>query len=83
MTVIENPCKDCITYAICKGQMESYLDYKDWKNNQTQVIVSFMQTIDRKCPKPAEYMRFKRDRDKDISTTVLIYKTICEIFGGN
>jgi hypothetical protein len=76
---MKNPCKDCITYAMCRNQINEHLECKDWDNNAGLVIVSYMQTIEKKCKKLTKYIIYRREIE-DVPLTSLIYQIIYETF---
>jgi hypothetical protein len=53
------PCRDCITYAICKSQIMPYLE----ENNRKVSAIGLLQTLDMKCNEIGVYVRKTRESE--------------------
>lgn len=47
------PCKDCITFAICKAQMQFYIEQHDRRTT----TIGLMQELDPKCKQITAYIK--------------------------
>lgn len=69
------PCYNCITYAICKAQMQPYME----TDNPREITVGFLQTIGNKCSIIAEYVMKERPK-MDVPLITSVFTIMREIF---
>ena len=58
---MDNPCKECITYAICRNLMLGYL--KD--NDPRSTALGLMQELDKRCSLLTLYIRQETKKSKE------------------
>ena len=71
---MKHPCQNCITFAICKLQMQPYLK----KDNRRETTLGYLQTVGKKCTLISAYVKSSLKEDDRFLTRV--NKIMKEIF---
>ena len=72
------PCKNCITYAICRARMLPYLQ-GDRHITRRDVVVQYLQIIGNRCDLGTNYIIEKRRESREVFS-IVAYETLKEMF---
>jgi len=72
----KDPCKNCLTYIICKNQISPYLQ----SNNKRESTIGLMQTIGKKCNAIADYVKKQRDVNNELALLDQFHSVLMRVF---
>ena len=74
----DNPCPNCITFAICRASMYQSLKDNNTPQHNKALLMDFISNIDSKCPKLTQYIQ--STREESVKLVGFICQTLRETF---